>query len=1093
MEPIGNDSYVCWITGNETTPPDRLRLTSNLSLGQRTNIKDPIVSETYGAGRFGFWFFEKDNPQSGLNWIIRQGGHVLHSSIIQMAQHVEYTIYGAVMPPLDMNEILSEERLRYFYMESVTPVPEDEMSALQILVNLMDPTMDMSLFRETRRLNVDGGRILTGIIDTGLDNNDNDTCHPDLRGRLNRSIRYPGSPGFDYVGHGTHIAGIIAGNGALGSVDEYGFRLGVGLSPANFLVVSDALLAAPFPPSTGFPGMIRDIALSGARLCNNSWNDGQGTAVGYHPNCAIWDAAVRDSDPYHTYSSQWPITIIFSAGNQGPDPYTITSPKEAKNIITVGATGSLRNGNPDEVLNISSRGPCEDGRYAPTLCAPGETIYSAWPIDSYLTASGSSAAAAHVTGAAVLITEWWKDRTHRLPSPALMKGILIQSTIPVQSVIPDSAQGWGRLVMSSYQPTFPAASILDQSKILTPTSNEWHAEIIPMEGSDPVDIVLTWTDSPAAPGANPALINDLDLILIAGETYRGNNFNETYSIPEGDPDRINNLERIRLEHLSVPAHLSVYGHNLRGDGVPLSPDPVDQDFALAVKGAFLVSSDCTIQTDLITASDNSRVTVLATSEADRYASVFPVNIKSWADPDGIIVALQPYFEESGVFAGVFFTGHRNRPNEIEVGDIDQITISASCNGNPVRHWLNTDSTKPRFESIQFNYLTDRDVTLSINCSENCELVFFYSVEKADQWLSKTSPLLSSSHIIKINNLIPCTDYKAYFSMTDRSGNVTCSREYIDDMHWSTSDLVLVYEESFNDNPGFVQLDDQWEWGSPQGLGNPPDPVAGYTGDYVLGYNLQGNYSNQMNARYATSPSIDCSPEAVYRLKLYRWLGTENGLFDQASISVNSRENEWVNIWSNPYYEITDTEWVPMEFDVTQQASGNAEFQFRFQQGPTDTGITRCGWNIDDISLECCIPCQPTPTPLISDDKPSLTLVLNNHIFFPSDEFTLGCRVTSAGPMSQLALVVRLTVLDDEENLYFFYPEWQSLPQWVDIPQPQSGSYSIMLTEFSVPPSINQTIYTVFEAWLIDSQYNNLLSSSGKSIAVFQPDFTAQLK
>ncbi len=116
------------------------------------------------------------------------------------------------------------------------------------------------------------------------------------------------------------------------------------------------------------------------------------------------------------------------------------------------------------------------------------------------------------------------------------------------------------------------------------------------------DFVLVWTDPPAAPGANPALINDLDLVVTStDQTYFGNNFQGQFSQPFGDKDRINNVERVRLIGLSEPIEVRVQAQTIRGDGVPNLPDPSDQDFALAIKGGFLVSDRCVLQSDSVSA------------------------------------------------------------------------------------------------------------------------------------------------------------------------------------------------------------------------------------------------------------------------------------------------------------------------------------------------------------------------------------------------------------------------------------------------------------------------------------------------------------
>ena len=1088
LEPLQGHDYLCWTQSKLPSESDYFIYKSPLPPSSRLS---PEIIQLHGqtiSGRVGFWFFEDDDPDVGRRWILDHGGIIIHDSEIQMAAGVHYRIYGAAMPPTDLLEIIAADHLRYTFRESGYPGLEDEISSLQILVNLSEPATGESVFDVTKKLRVTGQMTRVGIIDTGLDTNNKQTCHKDLQGRMTHYIRYPGSPGFDYIGHGTHTAGIIAGKGALNIRDEFGFNLGMGIAHESWLSISDALLAAPFPPMVGYAGMIRDIASTGAKICNNSWNDGQGTGIGYHPNCALWDAAVRDADPLHSFASAWPMTIIFSSGNQGPDPQTITSPKEAKNIITVGAAGSLRSGNPDDIFELSSRGPCLDGRFAPTISAPGESIYSAWPVDAYQSSSGSSSAAAHVTGAAVLIKEWWRDRLKWEPSPALMKAIIILSSITVTDTIPDPGHGWGRLAISSFQPDFPATSVIDQSRLFTDPGQEWTAIIIPETPESIVDVVLVWTDPPAAPGANPALINNLDLSISSdGLTYFGNNFESLFSIPGGSPDSINNVERIRLPETRDSLLLTVKAADIRGDGLPSNDDPTDQDFAVVIKGGFLVSDSCAIQCDRVTPSSTDTIKITVTSKEYISDSTVPVLIQSHLNSSGLSINLPQIKPNSGVFSGSFFTGNEGRPNEIAVSKSDQLSISLDCNGDDVSIFVPVDGHRPRFQDFRFEKITSDQTDIFCSCSELCELQFHYKPMRSGNWLTSRSNLISNEHTISIINLDPCTEYLGFLTALDRSGNSSVSTDYFDEIHWSTGERSSIYLEILDVNPGFTQLDGLWQFGEPEGIGIPPDPISGFTGTNVLGYNLHGNYTNQLLPQCAVSPQIDCSFPGSYLFSFYRWLGTESSIFDQATVSAKDSSGEWHEIWKNPYFEIRDSEWVRMKFDITSYASENDSFQFMFTQGPTDSGFSRCGWNIDDMKIEMDVPCQPTPTPFTAGYSPEITLELNNDVFFPGDWFQLACSVFSDGAFPNLALAVILTVREPGMETQYFFPGWTTRPEIVEIPHPDSGQYQISITQFEVPRSFDKPLNLYLEGFLIDTTSMHILAYSEQRTAVLFPD------
>ena len=164
----------------------------------------------------------------------------------------------------------------------------------------------------------------------------------------------------------------------------------------------------------------------------------------------------------------------------------------------------------------------------------------------------------------------------------------------------------------------------------------------------------------------------------------------------------------------------------------------------------------------------------------------------------------------------------------------------------------------------------------------------------------------------------------------------------------------IYEDDFDSNLGWT-LSGLWGVGTPLGGGGEygnPDPSTDHSPDgpnNVLGYNLNGDYENNLPERNATSPIIDCSSYFGVTLKFYRWLGVEQPTYDHAYLRVSSDGTNWSTVFSNSQ-EITDNSWVEQVFDVSQWADGQANFRVRFVMGPTDGGWRYCGWNIDDLTL-----------------------------------------------------------------------------------------------------------------------------------------------
>jgi len=277
----------------------------------------------------------------------------------------------------------------------------------------------------TNYLGLSGSNVLVEVNDTGIDQ-----THPDFS--LNKNAQSGGAPAnppgiapgtgriigdsplslVDTNGHGTHVAGIIAGNGwesysliadePQGSVSNADFR---GKAPAARLY-SVAALDDTGTQDTSDSYLQTAPALTNALISNNSW-----TYVGdnsYDLAAASYDAAVRDALP--TVTGSQPVLFVFAAGNEGggndggggPSPDTITSPGTAKNVITVGALEQLRNitnyvtdasGNSNQVwlpqtdtsfqvAGYSSRGNVgigtegAYGRFKPDVVAPGSFVVS---------------------------------------------------------------------------------------------------------------------------------------------------------------------------------------------------------------------------------------------------------------------------------------------------------------------------------------------------------------------------------------------------------------------------------------------------------------------------------------------------------------------------------------------------------------------------------------------------------------------------------------------------------------------------------------------------------------------------------------------
>ncbi len=171
----------------------------------------------------------------------------------------------------------------------------------------------------------------------------------------------------------------------------------------------------------------------------------------------------------------------------------------------------------------------------------------------------------------------------------------------------------------------------------------------------------------------------------------------------------------------------------------------------------------------------------------------------------------------------------------------------------------------------------------------------------------------------------------------------------DECEIGSTEVVISFP--LDSNPGW-DTQGMWAWGSPTGSGGEyggPDPTSGYSGPNVYGYNLNGDYENNLPERHLTTDAIDCSQLTDVRLSFYRWLGVEQPVYDHAYVRVSTNGSSWQTIWENTE-EVTDYAWQYQEFDISAIADNQPTVYIRWTMGTTDVAWQYCGWNIDDIEL-----------------------------------------------------------------------------------------------------------------------------------------------
>jgi serine protease AprX len=268
-------------------------------------------------------------------------------------------------------------------------------------------------------LGIDGSGVTVAMIDTGVAHSQ------DLGDRVVARVDFtPGGNGDDAYGHGTHLAGVIAGNGAASGGKWRGVAPGAQLislkvaGPDGATDVSVVIAALQW--------VVTHRAQYGIKVLNLSFGTDSVQPYAVDPlNAAVeraWAAG---------------ITVVVSSGNRGPG--TINKPGDDPFVITVGAADLKQTADrqDDEVAPFSSSGITQDGFVKPDLLAPGTTIVATRDAGStidalhpdavvdggYFKGTGTSQAGAIISGVAALLYQ--ANPTLR---PNTVKGILMGST-----------------------------------------------------------------------------------------------------------------------------------------------------------------------------------------------------------------------------------------------------------------------------------------------------------------------------------------------------------------------------------------------------------------------------------------------------------------------------------------------------------------------------------------------------------------------------------------------------------------------------------------------------------------------------------------
>lgn len=275
------------------------------------------------------------------------------------------------------------------------------------------------------RQGLTGKGVGVAILDTGV------YPHQDFKNRITvfkDTLRRRLLP-YDDNGHGTHIAGIIGGDGTASEGWYQGVAPGCNLICVKVLdhkgngFASDVLSGLKWVEHHRHEYNIRIINISVGSFAKKGMSENSVLVKGVD---AAWDAG---------------FVVVVAAGNNGPGNHTITTPGISRKIITVGCSDDYKevDVSGSRMIDYSGRGPTSACVCKPDIVAPGSSIVScAAREDGYTVKSGTSMSTPLVSGALALLLE-------RYPKMTNVEVKLRLRERAVDLGLPHNQQGWGLL------------------------------------------------------------------------------------------------------------------------------------------------------------------------------------------------------------------------------------------------------------------------------------------------------------------------------------------------------------------------------------------------------------------------------------------------------------------------------------------------------------------------------------------------------------------------------------------------------------------------------------------------------------------------
>ncbi len=803
----------------------------------------------------------------------------------------------------------------------------------------------------------------------------------------NGAITPGGSDGQDENGHGTHVAGSIAGDqppyGVLSPNDGQAYAAKLYFHDIN----DDGSNSVFVPPDLRVMyADAYDVNKNGtfevtvdARIHSNSW----GSLL------TTYEGNAFETDDYLWNNPE--MLILFAGGNQGNGPATIGTPGVAKNLVTVGATenGSASN----DLAQYSSHGPVvPNGRLKPDVSAPGSSMVSALYNDLCGTQSlsGTSMATPTTNGISLLMRQYLYEGYYPHgsvgsgatvhPSGMLLKSMLINSGRQMTGLFtdnqggigawPSNGQGWGRIAADDVL-FFPGDTrdlwfddvYSNDGTIGLDEDDDTRTYTLDVKAGEPLKISLVWYDSATSPIVGLAgagtLNNEMDLTVVGpdgthfGNDTLSNDFSPNNELNAVLGETVNNTEMV---YLTAP---TAGEYTITVELTRLSStDGRKQPFAIVATGAFLTSNG---KANIVGDSFDP------TPTSDALLQVFDADLNTTAGMDTVTVAVTsttqttPFNVEltetgndTATFEGsiVLYTQNNDGDvsGDVEVVEGDIVRLTYDDANDELNNFHQAFDTAEIRSSLVVN-LNPPDLNVPDNADGDGEYTLDWSSAETDNPWDGVTKEIASYYIEE------STDYQSLF--TDAAESTA---------NWDTTGL-----------PGFAWRSELY----PGAISLPNVLRAGQVASSAFGADstltlsapvsvpLLGEASLTFYSRYFSDPD------------------------DSGVVELSTNGTDWVEAYKvtrSPQVAPVDIRMEYTTIDLSDYRGEDVHVRFAYSTGDLIYFLYPApeGWRVDDLSMQAGTwqIAQPAPQPgsggppgsITSDEEFTITEQTNGTYF-----------------------------------------------------------------------------------------------------------------